>query len=129
MLAVFPAVGSFSMPHPSERNRAVSTAKAVTDQSFEAEVLTNPRPVIVEYWAPWCGPCRQIGPVLDAIAAEYAGRVDVVKVNTDENPESMTRYGVMMVPTINLFSGGEVVKQVIGAKSKSALLREFADFI
>jgi thioredoxin 1 len=107
----------------------MSAVKAVTDQSFAADVLSSPRPVIVEYWAPWCGPCRQVGPVLDAIAAEYAGKVDVVKLNTDENPQSMRDYGVMMVPTINLFSGGEVVKQVIGARSKSALLREFAEFI
>lgn len=107
----------------------MSAAKAVTDQSFDADVLSSRRPVIVEYWAPWCGPCRQVGPVLDAIAAEYAGRVDVVKINTDENPDAMRSYGVMMVPTISLFSGGEVVRQVIGAKSKSALLREFADFI
>ena len=107
----------------------MSATRAVTDQSFDADVLASPRPVIVEYWAPWCGPCRQVSPVLDAIAEEYSGRVDVVKVNTDENPESMIKYGVMAVPTINLFSRGEVVKQVVGAKSKAALLREFADFI
>jgi thioredoxin 1 len=107
----------------------MSATRAVTDQSFDADVLASPRPVIVEYWAPWCGPCRQVSPVLDAIAEEYSGRVDVVKVNTDENPESMIKYGVMAVPTINLFSGGEVVKQVIGARSKAALLGEFADFI
>ncbi len=107
----------------------MNSAREVTDQSFDADVLASPRPVIVEYWAPWCGPCRQVGPVLDAIAAEYPGRVDVVKINTDENPESMVKYGVMAVPTINLFSGGEVVKQVIGARSKAALLREFADLI
>jgi len=107
----------------------MSSAKTVTDQNFAADVLSSPRPVIVEYWAPWCGPCRQVGPVIDEIAEQYAGKVDVVKINTDENPEAMRRYGVMAVPTINLFSGGEVVKQVIGARSKSALLREFADFI
>jgi len=102
--------------------------KSVTDQSFAA-VLASPVPVIVEFWAPWCGPCRMVGPVLEAIAEEYAGRVEVVKLNTDENPETMVAYGVMAVPTIILFSEGEVVKQVVGAKSKSALVREFAEFI
>jgi thioredoxin 1 len=103
--------------------------KSVTDESFAADVLASPVPVIVEYWAPWCGPCRMVGPVLEAIAEEYAGTVEVVKLNTDENPASMVAHGVMAVPTIILFSGGEVIKQVVGAKSKSALVREFAEFI
>jgi thioredoxin 1 len=107
----------------------VSTAKVVTDESFEADVLGGPRPVIVEYWAEWCGPCRQVGPVLDAIAAEHAGQVDVVKLNVDENPKTAQKYGILLIPTLNLFHGGEVVKQVIGAKSKSALLREFGEYI
>lgn len=107
----------------------MSTVRSVTDQSFADDVLSSTRPVIVEYWAPWCGPCRQVGPVLEAIAEEYADSVEVVKLNTDENPESMRNYGVLAVPTINLFSGGEVVKQVIGARSKSALVREFADYL
>ncbi len=107
----------------------MSALRSVTDDSFADDVLASPRPVIVEYWAPWCGPCRMVGPVLEAIASEYEGTVDVVKLNTDENPESMRAYGVLAVPTINLFSGGEVVKQVIGARSKASLLREFADFL
>jgi thioredoxin 1 len=107
----------------------MSEIRDVTDESFETDVLASARPVIVEYWAPWCGPCRQVGPVVEAIAAEHAGKVEVVKVNTDENPAIVRSYGVLHVPTISLFSGGEVVRQVIGAKSKSALLAEFADFI
>jgi thioredoxin 1 len=103
--------------------------KSVTDSDFDAEVVSSPRPVIVEYWAPWCGPCRMVGPVLAEIAAENADRLDVVKLNIDENPQVVQRYGIMMAPTIELFSGGQVVKQVIGAKSKSALMAEFGEFI
>src|SRR5215469_8077500 len=105
---------------------AATVLKPVTDESFAADVLASHVPVIVEYWAPWCGPCRMVAPVLEAIAEEYAGQVEVAKINTDENPESMHAYGVMAVPTISVFSGGKVVKQVIGAKSKSAMLRELA---
>jgi thioredoxin 1 len=103
----------------------MNIARVATDDSFEAEVLTNPRPVIVEYWADWCGPCRQVAPVLDAIARDYAGVVDLVKVNVDENPATVGKYGILHVPTVSVFVGGIVVQQVVGARSKSALLREF----
>ena len=106
----------------------MGAAKIVTDDGFEADVLQNPKPVIVEYWAQWCGPCHQVSPVLEAIAAEHADTLDVVKLNVDENPETTRRYGIMLVPTVNLFRGGDVVKQVIGARSRSALMREFAGF-
>jgi thioredoxin 1 len=107
----------------------MSATRVVTDETFESEVLQNPRPVIVEYWAQWCGPCRQVAPVLEAIAQEHAGQVDVVKLNTDENPRTAQRYQVLAVPTLAVFSGGQVVKQVLGARPKSALLRDFADFL
>jgi thioredoxin 1 len=105
------------------------SARVVTDVSFESEVLHSPRPVIVEYWAQWCGPCRQVAPVLDAIAADYAGQVDLVKINVDENPVVARRYGILAVPAVSVFAGGEVAKQVIGAKSKAAFLREFGELL
>ena len=107
----------------------MGTTKVVTDQTFEAEVLKNSKPVIVEYWAEWCGPCRMVAPVLAEIAAEHTDEIDVVKLNIDENPATAQKYQVMAVPMMNVFSGGEVVKQVLGAKPKSALLRDFADYL
>ncbi|HKD89014.1 MAG TPA: thioredoxin [Streptosporangiaceae bacterium] len=107
----------------------MSSARVVTDDSFEAEVLACPTPVIVEFWAEWCGPCRMVAPVLEAIADDFAGRVGLVKINSDENPVTVRTYGILHVPTICVFSGGEVVKQVVGAKSKAALLRDFEDVL
>jgi len=107
----------------------VGATKNVTDASFEADVLKNDKPVVVDYWAEWCGPCRQVSPVLEEIASEHADKIDVVKLNVDENPLTSQRYGILNIPTLSVFKDGEVVKEIVGARPKSALLRELADFI
>jgi len=107
----------------------MGATKAVTDETFEAEVLKSSKPVIVDYWAEWCGPCRMIAPVLEEIASEYAEKIDVVKLNVDENPAVAQRYQILAIPTLNVFQNGEVVKQIKGAKPKAALLKDLAEFI
>jgi thioredoxin 1 len=104
------------------------TAKAVTDATFEADVLQSDRPVVVDFWAPWCGPCRQISPLLDEIAAQHA-EISVVKLNTDENPQVTARYGIIGLPSVAVYTRGELVKMITGAKPKPALLRELSDWL
>ena len=102
---------------------------AVTDETFLADVLQHDKPVVVDFWAAWCGPCRAVDPILDEIAGENAEKIKIVKLNVDENPQTAASYGVTSIPTINVYQGGQVVKTIIGAKPKAALLRDLADFI
>ena len=103
--------------------------KAVTDASFVEDVLQAEKPVIVDFWAEWCGPCRMVAPILDEIAGENADKISVVKLNVDENPQTAASYGVVSIPTLNVYQGGQVVKQIVGAKPKQALLKDLAEFL
>jgi len=95
----------------------------VTDATFDQEVLKSPTPVLIDFWAPWCGPCRAIAPIVDELAGTYAGRLKVVKINVDDNPDTPSRYGVRGIPNLLIVKGGQVKEQIIGAVPKQQLVR------
>lgn len=107
----------------------MASTRTVTDATFADEVLESSRPVLVDFWAEWCGPCKMVAPVLEEIAREHGDKISVVKLNVDENPQTARTYAVMSIPTLSVFSGGEVVKTIIGAKPKAMLLKDLEKFL
>ena len=107
----------------------MSAARSVTDASFEQDVLNSEKTILVDFWAEWCGPCRAVGPSLDQIAAEHSEKIEIVKLNVDENPQTAAKYQITSIPAMKVYQGGEVVKTVIGAKPKPALEADLAAYL
>jgi thioredoxin 1 len=107
----------------------VALIESVTDAEFDAQVLKSDKPVLVDFWAEWSGPCKQVQPILDEIAGQHGDKITFLKMNVDENPVTPSSYRVTGIPTINLYKDGEVVKSIVGARPKQALLNELADYI
>lgn len=101
----------------------------VTAATFNDVVLKSATPVLVDFWAEWCGPCRAVAPILEEISNEYSGKIKIVKLNTDEEGSIAMKYGISSIPTMNLFVGGEVVKSIVGARPKPAIVKELSEFI
>lgn len=106
-----------------------SSAAPVTDASFPTEVLESSVPVLVDFWAPWCGPCRMVAPVVDEIAEQYEGQIKVVKLNTDENPQVASQYGIRSIPTLMIFKDGQRVDMVVGAVPKTTLANTLEKYL
>ncbi|MCA0438289.1 MAG: thioredoxin [Austwickia sp.] len=100
-----------------------------TDATFEQDVLKSEVPVLVDFWAEWCGPCRKVAPILEEIAAEHGDKLKIVKLDIEANQKTAAQYGIVSIPTMNVYSGGEVVKSITGARPKPMMLKELADFI
>ena len=106
----------------------MGVTKIVTDASFADDVLLSTKPVVVDFWAEWCGPCKMVAPILEEIAAAHDGIV-IAKLNVDENPQTSASYGITSIPTLNVFQDGKVVKSIVGAKPKAALLADLAPYL
>lgn len=107
----------------------MSAAKNVTTASFATDVLQSSKPVLVDFWAEWCGPCRMVSPILDQISAEYGDKIEIVKVNVDNEPGLAQQYGIISIPALQVFQGGELVKSMVGAKPKNVLVNELSEFL
>ena len=108
---------------------AADNVQTFTDANFEETVLKSGTPVLVDFWAEWCGPCKRLAPTVDALASDYAGTVTIGKLNVDDNPDTARRFDVMSIPTLLVFKDGQQVKRLVGAKGKAQLLEELSEFI